>query len=881
MSAWITITCDTNSQNISNNSSNVTVKVTIGWNGQTFNKHLKAGSLTIDGTTYNFTTSFNDNMTWEGSKVLYEKVLDVAHNSNGTRSLPCSAMYTVNESAGNIQRDSKTFTLTRIPNGTISLSLILSEPESGISIANNQSTVTATVRATASGYVKNSSQVGNITIDGTTYSFTNSVDMENTYKDIGSASKVITHNPDGTKSISASAWYNTALISGVVSAQGTLTLKPIARASQPGVSPDTVAMGSSTKITTNRAASSFTHTLSYTFGSSTGTIGPDKGVGADYTWTVPNLASVIPNAAIGNGTISCTTYSGSTNVGTKTVPIKLTVPNSGVYAASISSVSYSDSTNYYNTYGAYVQNRSVLSTSMSSTGGSGANKTEYITVDGTKYNSSSVTGFTLRNTGSMTLSYQVISSRPVSASDATKRSATTTRTITVVPYSTPLISTFGVSRYPDDSSDKARVTYDLSITNINDKNLNARNCTLSYRPVGDSNWSEQTISFGNLYSISGELIVDNISIERSYEFRLDLDDTHSHSEAFKTISTAETILDVYRNGKGLAIGKVAEREGLDIGWPTTFESDVTGTGTATFNHVTVSGDGPSLEVRDKTSNKPVYLHAVSNGNRGVWDGAAGKWQTYMNNSNELHVGTGLNVDGGENVSGSVWSKVSSDVEQVIGVNKEGSSRIYMYRNAAGNVGLYGVKTDGKTGFGIIGANGATGAVSVPGTATNVTEKKSLSSASHSGWGTNNGYVPDMSFIAYWNGAYSSNNASNLRYCANGTMIGTNNILSYIDSYAARKSVIKAAASDGSYYFSVNTSKWGSNREMGLIIISSQNTIASGFAVATFEGSNIWLGAKLGTISATISGSQLKVTGNAASWGRCTIIGTPNVISGIS
>ena len=45
--------------------------------------------------------------------------------------------------------------------------------------------------------------------------------------------------------------------------------------------------------------------------------------------------------------------------------------------------------------------------------------------------------------------------------------------------------------------------------------------------------------------------------------------------------------------------------------------------------------------------------------------------------------------------------------------------------------------------------------------------KSLSAIEHSGWGTNNNYVPDMSFIVYWNGAYNSGGASNLAYCRHG------------------------------------------------------------------------------------------------------------------
>ena len=52
-------------------------------------------------------------------------------------------------------------------------------------------------------------------------------------------------------------------------------------------------------------------------------------------------------------------------------------------------------------------------------------------------------------------------------------------------------------------------------------------------------------------------------------------------------------------------------------------------------------------------------------------------------------------------------------------------------------------------------------------AKNVYEKKSLSSKSHSGWGTNNDYVPDMSFIAWWNGAHDSANHANLTYAHEG------------------------------------------------------------------------------------------------------------------
>ena len=49
-------------------------------------------------------------------------------------------------------------------------------------------------------------------------------------------------------------------------------------------------------------------------------------------------------------------------------------------------------------------------------------------------------------------------------------------------------------------------------------------------------------------------------------------------------------------------------------------------------------------------------------------------------------------------------------------------------------------------------------------------KKSLTAASHSGWSsadTDKLIIPDMSFIAYWNGAYNASGNSNLLYCAKG------------------------------------------------------------------------------------------------------------------
>jgi len=108
----------------------------------------------------------------------------------------------------------------------------------------------------------------------------------------------------------------------------TIDLPTIARASVPTLSASTVKMGNTLTINTNRKSSSFTHTIKCKFGGTTTTIA--TGVGASYNWTVPDWASRCNNAVSGTATITVTTYSGNTNVGSKSVNVTLSVPSASV-----------------------------------------------------------------------------------------------------------------------------------------------------------------------------------------------------------------------------------------------------------------------------------------------------------------------------------------------------------------------------------------------------------------------------------------------------------------------------------------------------------------------------------------------------------------------
>lgn len=114
MAVSLYISIAQNSQNIANNTSNVTVKVVASWTYGSYNHNLKTGSLTIDGTKYSFSNNFNTSETQSGSKTLFTKTVNVNHNADGSKTLSCSASYVTGVSSGTIGA-SASKELTKIP----------------------------------------------------------------------------------------------------------------------------------------------------------------------------------------------------------------------------------------------------------------------------------------------------------------------------------------------------------------------------------------------------------------------------------------------------------------------------------------------------------------------------------------------------------------------------------------------------------------------------------------------------------------------------------------------------------------------------------------------------------------------------------------------
>lgn len=197
-------------------------------------------------------------------------------------------------------------------------------------IANNRTTIAWSCGLhPEEQYYTNAVRMDAVTINGTkVYSGGTYSDITD-YKDrtFGSGTLTIPHNSDGSGSFTISA------VSGWIYGNGdyygasqTFTLPTIPRASS--VSCSTANIGSNATITINRASSSFTHTLTYSFGSLSGTIAT-KTSSTNISWTIPTtFYAQIPNDRSGTGTITCQTYNGSTLIGSKPTPFTATVNES-------------------------------------------------------------------------------------------------------------------------------------------------------------------------------------------------------------------------------------------------------------------------------------------------------------------------------------------------------------------------------------------------------------------------------------------------------------------------------------------------------------------------------------------------------------------------
>lgn len=432
-------------------------------------------------------------------------------------------------------------------------SLTLSWTLSSQSVEKNTSTISWTLKGSgsASGYVM--SGAFKAVINGVTvYNSEPRIELRNTTT-VASGTATIAHNSDGTKSFSLSCEAGIYTYAVSATASGTHTLTTIPRAST--ISATNVNMGSASTITITRASSSFTHTLTYSFGNATGTIAT-KTTSTSVSWTPTlTLANQIPNAVSGKCTITCKTYSGTTEVGSKTCTMTLTVPSSVKPTITSLTAARVDGT-VPTAWEIYVQSKSKATLTINGAAGAYGSTISSYSITGGGYSSTAssfTTGF-LNTSGTITFSASVTDSRG-------RVSANATVTISVVAYSAPSFSKYISQRCNSAGTASDSGTYVKSTVNFSYASCSSKNTITTatyYRKTTETSWTNasKTFTSGTAFTFGG----GNISAESSYEVKFKLTDAFTSIEVTDTLSTASVVMDFKSGGLGVAVGKVAETD---------------------------------------------------------------------------------------------------------------------------------------------------------------------------------------------------------------------------------------------------------------------------------------------------------------------------------
>lgn len=434
------------------------------------------------------------------------------------------------------------------------------------SVANNTTTPTAkiyfindyaiSVRAT-SGH--------SLTINGVSYSFSSpAINTKGTHLIATINGNAISHNADGSKSVSMSISYKMdATLSGTyygtVSASSTVSFNTIARASAPTITAD----GHNTwqyisddnnnysiVINTNRASSSFTHTITAKFGSKTVTIG--TGITTSKSWVIPkDFLNAIPNGVSATCTITCTTYNGSTNIGSKTATIALWV-HDDVKPTVTFTVAEANSDVISKGFTSYLQSLSKLLIKSTGAGAySSTIKSYQVTAEGLTYSGNNVTTNTLTTSGTIAVKVKVTDSRG--------RTGEATTQITVLKYERPKITDFAIHRCLADGTLDEQGTYckvDLkaSITNIAN---NTHNFSVDIALNQNSTKTRYALTSTG-FTFDGSKIIPNVSGNSTYVITVNAIDAFYSESKTLSLSTAFTLVDYYRDGTGISFGMVAQ-----------------------------------------------------------------------------------------------------------------------------------------------------------------------------------------------------------------------------------------------------------------------------------------------------------------------------------
>lgn len=554
------ITVTQNSQSVTDNTSNVTVSVKVYRTNTGFTTY-GAGTCycKINGTTYSSSITASHKFTYNSNTQVFSKTLNIPHNTDGTKTLTCSAW--IDHARFDSSEQSYSQTLTTIPRTSVlgTISNFTLGNSINIPITKYSSSFTDTLTISVGGStVKTISGITN----GYDVTFTSS-ELSTIYSKLsGSTSGTFTFKlttKSGSTTIGTSSKTTTGSIpNGTLGTISNFTL------------------GNNVSIPISNYHSSLTYNLAISLSNTT--IKTVNGVtnGSSISFTTSELNTIygkLPSATSGSFTFKITTKNGSATVGTSSKTATGTIPTS--VKPSISSVTISEGNTSVvpSSWGVYVKNKSKLNFVTSASGGTGSSVSSVkIVINGSTYTGTSITTNVINVSGSLTATIEV--------TDKRGRMTSTTKDVSIADYNDPYLTTLKAFRCDvnGNESDKGtyiRINLNGGIYSVNGKNTPSY--VVQYKKTSENEYQTYTFDVTE-ETIDSYVVLSDIDSSSSYNVRAII------SDYFTSLSiNSSPILSVYRTvnfkagGRSIGIGKFAEEDDLvDVGLPTKFNEPVYG-----------------------------------------------------------------------------------------------------------------------------------------------------------------------------------------------------------------------------------------------------------------------------------------------------------------
>lgn len=437
-------------------------------------------------------------------------------------------------------------------------------------VSKNQSTVTMTLYVHRDSYGPswNTKCDAYIQLDGSkVMTYDGSFNIGTSWVKIGSTvSKTVTHNADGTKTISLKGFFDSLGLTSKLddlTVTGNVTLKTIPRASSiSSISGSTI--GSPVTVNISREVSSFTHKVYYSFGETKDyLLGSSVGTSLTFTPSM-NDCKYIPNSTKGTAAIRVDTYNGSTKIGSTSKNFTLNVPASVV--PTFSKIEFTPAASDVPAdWGIYVRTKSKVIVRITGAAGTYGSTIKSYLISGGGYSgtgSSLTTGF-LNTAGTVTFTAKITDSRG--------RTATKTASITVTDYVPPVLSSVTGFRCDSAGTEQDDGNYISLTANFSGSVLDGKNpVTGEYRyKVEGGDWS----GFSPL--VSGEPAVFAATGDATFTVQVQVSDTFSSFTQDIVVNSIRFIMDFKAGGTGIAFGKAAEYDDtLDCNWEGHFRKNV-------------------------------------------------------------------------------------------------------------------------------------------------------------------------------------------------------------------------------------------------------------------------------------------------------------------